>query len=451
MKQIILTFILLVGLVTVSVAQEKLWTVNDCMRYAVENSPRVRKQVYANDTYKAEYNSAVASFFPSASASVGGQYNFGRSVDPKTNTYNNTSTFNNGYGLSVSIPVFNGGQLVNQWRIAKVNRQLGMTNIQKEKDDLAMNTMQAFMNVVYYQGTVKLAAERLEESSRILYKTHRQEELGLKGKADVAQIEAQVAADDYNLTHQQNLYNSALLTLKDNMNYPSDLELGVDTLVADKSYLEISESVTEIYDYAADNNPTALQASLELKNYKMQRLMAKGRLLPSVSFSAGISTNYYEDLKSDNSAENYEAAPSFSSQFKNNRGEYFALNLSFPLFDGLNRITNLRRARNNVRIAQEQHTEVLRQLQTAIEQAVLDREGYAKETIQMDKKAKADELAYRVTLRKFEEGLMSPLDLQTSSNTLLLSKADLLQRKLMYLIKCRLVDYYKGQPLITRE
>lgn len=179
--------------------------------------------------------------------------------------------------------------------------------------------------------------------------------------------------------------------------------------------------------------------------------MAKGRLLPSVSFSAGISTNYYEDLKSDNSAENYEAAPSFSSQFKNNRGEYFALNLSFPLFDGLNRITNLRRARNNVRIAQEQHTEVLRQLQTAIEQAVLDREGYAKETIQMDKKAKADELAYRVTLRKFEEGLMSPLDLQTSSNTLLLSKADLLQRKLMYLIKCRLVDYYKGQPLITRE
>ena len=344
---------------------------------------------------------------------MGAQYSFGRSIDPETNVYNNTSTFNNGYGLSVSIPIFNGGQLINQWRMAKANRQLGMNDIQKEKDDLAINTMQAFMDVVYYQGTVKLAAEQLEENSRILYKTRRQEELGLKGKADVAQIEAQVAANDYNLTHQQNLLNTAILTLKQNMNFPSDMELDVDTMLLDKSYATMLESVEEIYDYASDNNPTALQAQLQLKSSKMQYLMAKGRMLPSISFSAGVSTNYYENLKGE------QAPAAFGSQFKNNRGEYISFNLSFPLFNGLDRLTNLRKARNNMRIAQEQQTEVLRQLQTAIEQAILDREGYAKETIQMEKKAQADEIAYQVTLRKFEEGLMSPIDLQTSANTLL--------------------------------
>ena len=325
--------------------------------------------------------------------------------------------------------------------MAKANRQLGMNDVQKEKDDLAINTMQAFMDVVYYQGTVKLAAEQLEENSRILYRTRRQEELGLKGKADVAQIEAQVAANDYNLTHQQNLLNTAILTLKQNMNFPSDMELDVDTMLLDKSYATMLESVEEIYDYASDNDPTALQAQLQLKSSKMQYLMAKGRMLPSISFSAGISTNYYENLKAE------QAPTAFGSQFKNNRGEYISFNLSFPLFNGLDRLTNLRKARNNMRIAQEQQTEVLRQLQTAIEQAILDREGYAKETIQMEKKAQADEIAYQVTLRKFEEGLMSPIDLQTSANTLLLSKADLLQRKLMYLLKCKLVDYYKGKPL----
>jgi len=442
MKQIIFTSILSFSLATVAMAQEKLWTMDECMHYAVENSPKVKKQAYTSDSYKAELNSAVASFFPSMSASVGAQYSFGRSIDPETNVYNNTSTFNNGYSLGVSIPIFNGGQLVNQWRMAKANRQLGMNDIQKAKDDLAINTMQAFMDVVYYQGTVKLAAEQLEENSRILYKTRRQEELGLKGKADVAQIEAQVAANDYNLTHQQNLLNTAMLTLKQNMNYPSDMELDVDTMLLDKSYATMLESIDEIYDYASENNPTALQAKLQLKSYKMQYLMAKGRLLPSISFSAGVSTNYYENLKAE------QAPASFGNQFKNNRGEYVSFNLSFPLFDGLSRLTNLRKARNNMRIAQEQQTEVLRQLQTAIEQAILDREGYAKETIQMDKKAKADEIAYQVTLRKFEEGLMSPIDLQTSANTLLLSKADLLQRKLMYLLKCKLVDYYKGKPLI---
>ena len=158
MKQIIVTSILSLSLATVTMAQEKRWTMDECMHYAVENSPKVKKQTHTSDSYKAELNSAVASFFPSMSASVGAQYSFGRSIDPETNVYNNTSTFNNGYGLSVSIPIFNGGQLINQWRMAKANRQLGMNDIQKEKDDLAINTMQAFMDVVYYQGTVKLAA-----------------------------------------------------------------------------------------------------------------------------------------------------------------------------------------------------------------------------------------------------------------------------------------------------
>lgn len=101
-----------------------------------------------------------------------------------------------------------------------------------------------------------------------------------------------------------------------------------------------------------------------------------------------------------------------------------------------------------MRIARETRTEVFRQLQTAVEQSVLDREGYAKEAIQMDKKVKSDELAYRVTLRKYE-GLMSTLDVQTSANTLLESKANLLQKRLMYLLKSKLVDYYKGKPLIN--
>lgn len=443
MKQILLTTVLSLSFATATVAQEKLWTLDECMRYAVENSPSVKKQVYTSDTYKAERNAAVASFFPAASAKVGAQYSFGRSIDPATNTYENTSTFNNNYGLDASIPIFTGGQLINQWLMAKSNRRMGVNDIQKAKDDLAMKTMQAYMDVVYYKGTIRMAAEKLEESNRTLYKTRRQEELGLKGKADVAQFEAQVAADDYKLTHQQNLFNTALLTLRECMNYPSDLELEVDTLLPDINYVPEVENVAEIFAYASGNNPTALQAEYQLTQSKYQYRIYKGKLLPSIYLNAGISTSYFENLKSDNAPEG------FKDQFKNNRGEYVSFSLSFPLFDGLSRLTNARRYRNNMRIARETRTEVFRQLQTAVEQSVLDREGYAKEAIQMDKKVKSDELAYRVTLRKYEEGLMSTLDVQTSANTLLESKANLLQKRLMYLLKSKLVDYYKGKPLIN--
>lgn len=443
MKQILLTTFFSLGIVTATVAQEKLWTLDECMRYAVENSPSVKKQVHTSDTYKAERNAAVASFFPAASANVGAQYNFGRSINPKDNTYATTSTFNNSYGLSASIPVFTGGQLINQWLLSKSNRRMGVNDIQKAKDDLALKTMQAYMDVVYYQGTIRMAAEKLEESNRTLYKTRRQEELGLKGMADVAQFEAQVAADDYSLTHQQNLYNTAVLSLKESMNFSFDQELEVDTLLPDLPFVPELESVAEIFAYASGSNPTALQADFQLQAKRYEYRIYKGQLLPSIYFNAGISTSYFEDLKTQ------EAVNSFKDQFNNNQGKYISFSLSFPLFDGLSRITNARRSRNNMRIAQETRTEVLRQLQTAVEQSVLDREGYAKEAIQMDKKVKSDDLAYRITFRKYEEGLMSSLEVQTSANTLLESKANLLQRRLMYLLKSKLVDYYKGKPLIN--
>ena len=422
MKKIAITTILILGLASAK-GQEPVWTLDACMRYAIDNSTTVKKQVYTADTYKAERNAAVASFFPAASASVGAQYNYGRSIDPETNTYKNTSTFNNSYGLDAQIPIFTGGQLINQWLMAKSNRRMGINDIQKAKDDLALKTMQAFMDVVYYQGTIRLAEEKLEESQRNLHKTRRQEELGLKSPADVAQFEAQVATDDYSLTRQRNLYNTAMLTLRDYMNFPADEPLAVDTVLPETLYSSEPENIAAIFDYAANANPTALQADFQWKQSKFQHRIAKGKLLPSIYLRAGIATNYFENLQAATTPD------AFGYQFKNNRGEYIAFSLSFPLFDGLSRITEVRRARNAMRIAEETKTEVLRQLRTAIEQSVLDREGYAKEAIQMEKKAQADALAYEVTLRKYEEGLMSSIDVQTSANTLLNSRAELLQRR----------------------
>ncbi len=431
---------------TVIQAQEadKKWTLDECMQYAVDNSPAVKKQRYSYNSYQADRDAAVASFFPSATARVGAQYNFGRSIDPETNTYNNTTVFSNSYNAYTEIPLFQGGQLINQVLKSYSNVKMGKNDIQKEKDDLALKTMQAYMDVLYYRQTRKMAAEKLQESSAVLYKTRRQEELGIKSRADVAQFEAQVAADDYTLTQQESLFNSSLLTLKQCMNYPSSQELEIDTVATSVIFeLQPADNPDAIFLYASQNNPTALQADFKLTESKYLYRIYKGRLLPSISFSAGVNTNYIENLKAGS------VVSSFSSQFKNNRGEYISFNLSFPLFNGLSRVTQARKYRNNLRIAEETKTEVLRQLQNAIEQSLLDRESYAKEAIRIERKVESDQLAYQITLRKYEEGLMSTLDVQTNANNLLSSRAELLQKRLMYYLKCRLIDYYKGKPLVN--
>lgn len=446
MNRKIVTSLLSLALFCGASAQNSgVWSLNDCMEYAVANSPKVKKQAYANANATQDYRAAVASLFPSVSGQVQLASNFGRSIDPETNTYSNTSNLSNAYQVSGNLPLFNAGVLINNIKVAKVSRLLGIRKQQQIEDELAMNTMQAYANVVYYSRTVVLAQEKLAESRRNLYKTERMEQLGLKGKADVAQIAAQAATDDADLTRQQNLYASALLTLKENMNYPPSGELQVDTAGWVTPLLAPAEDVGAIYRAAVETNPVAQQAGYNLQASRLNHKIARGRLFPSLSLNGGISTNYYDILSGGGKEKSY---PSFGKQFSNNRGEWVGVTLSIPLFDGLSRRANLNKARNNVRIAREEQVEIFRQLQNEIERAVQDRDGYAKEAVQMEKQVEANRTAYEVTLKKYEKGLLSALELQTSANNLTQAQANRVQAMLNYRIKSKLVAYYKGIPLI---
>ena len=149
-------------------AQSSLMNMNDCMAYAVEHSTSVGKKINALDDAKQDYNSSVASLFPSLSASVSGATNFGRSIDPETNSYTNVSTFSNSYGISGSMPLFAGLQGVNTVRAAKVARERGTHELQISRDEIAMQTMQAYIDLLYYIGTVKIAQQQLEDSRQML-------------------------------------------------------------------------------------------------------------------------------------------------------------------------------------------------------------------------------------------------------------------------------------------
>ena len=255
-KTWILSGWLCVAFVGARAQEAKTWTMDDCMRYAAENSLKVRAERHQDDTYRAEYRAAIADFFPSVGMRIGGQLNYGRSIDPQTNTYNNVSTFNNSYQAYASLPLFDGGQLVNRAKAAAINRQLGAHEVRRVQNEAALAVMEAFSNAVYYGGTLRLAIEKLDESRQTLHKTRRMEDLGLKGAADVAQVEAIVAADDYNLIHQQNLYDAAVRTLKEAMNYPSEDALMMDTSVTVWRGNTASLSAEEIFSRAVTDNPT---------------------------------------------------------------------------------------------------------------------------------------------------------------------------------------------------
>ena len=223
--------LIVAGLIVVqasSLKAQEAWSEDRCMKYAVEHNRTVKQRMYEVDNYKIDRLNAIGNFLPGINASSSVEYNWGRSVDPETNTYNNVSTFGNSYSLQMSLTVFNGGSIVNNLRRAKAAQLMGKAALQEERDNTALETFQAYIDALYYYGSVRLAKKKVAESDSLLRKTRRQEELGLKGMADVAQIAAQLATDDYTLTNQTNLYESAMLTLKQQMNYHTVSLLYID-------------------------------------------------------------------------------------------------------------------------------------------------------------------------------------------------------------------------------
>ena len=441
--------ILIGWLVWAAGASAQSWSLDDCMKYAVEHATEVKREVVNARQRKQDYQHAVAGFLPTVTGGVQGQYAWGRNIDPETNTYNNVTTFNNYYQLYAELNVFDGFATINALKQAKLSRDYSATAMQKIQDDRAIDVMQKYVDAAYAEASIRIASEKLNESKRMLAKMKRLYELGEKGRPDVVQMESQVAEDEYNLTHQENVAKQSLLALKSAMNFPVDEELKI--LIKEEQNLKLTSDNKEvpgfgvnyetIYQGFQNTSPDLKSAEYEVERARYDYKIAKGRLLPSLSLGGGISTNYYKNLSQKGQ---YDG---FASQFRNNQGEYLALTLSIPIYNS-DRWHSVKKARNDWQLAQVNLEETRRKLHDQIAQAVMDAEGYAKELHQMQKKVVSDSLAYHMSSRKFEEGMLSTFDLHTAAQTLLESRIKELQMQMLLIIKQRLVAYYQGENLI---
>jgi outer membrane protein len=416
-------------------AQDAALTAADCMRYAVEHNHDIRINELTQDSRRAERTAAIGAFLPAISGSIGAQYNFGRAIDPETNTYTNVSTFYNGYSVQASLPIFDGFQRINQLRAAKASVLMGNSLLRARQDELALQVYEAFCNALYYQGTVRMAEEKRRQSEMTLHQTRVMAEVGQKSEADVAQMEAQLAADDYEITRQQNELSTALLSLKQLMNYPES-----DTLMITQRNANAQSAPDDVITLEL---PALAAAAQNVVVARRNLGIARGALSPSLSISGGISTSFNKMLHNETTG--------FRDQLSNNRGEYVYASVSIPIFNRLQTITSIRKQRNNLRIAEEELAQKRDELTKLQLQAENDCEGYRKQTLQMLRKVEADSIAARLTTRKYEEGLSSAIDVQTSTATLLESRARLLQCQLMLALKQKLVNYYKGYALWTER
>ena len=419
----------------------------DCMQYAVEHSTKVRVQdAYNRDAQIDRRDAILATFTPQVSGNTYAYYNFGRSIDPETNTYSTVTSFHNGYSLSGGIDLFNGFQAVNNMKITKTAQLMGKTKSQQIEDQICLATMEAYCNVLYYTELEKALVSQVETAQKAVQLAERQEKLGQKSHADVVQVQSDLAERQYQLTLCKNRLNDALLTLKDVMFWPIDEPLKIDeTMAVEPPYYDGSMitnntgDILQMVEFAKTNLPSVLLAEGTMLNAKRSLKTARWQLAPTLSLYGGWSTNYftYPGLSG------YVATP-FEEQFKNNRGEYIQLSLSIPIFNRLSRHSNIAKKKNDYDRAVSDYEQTLQTIEIEVRKAMADCEGTADAMRQAETRVQLQEEAFTLNAKRFEQGLISSIEYQTASNNYLSAVAEEMNAKMQHFIKKSVVLYYKG-------
>ncbi len=431
------------SIVTMVHAQEKM-TLRQCMEVAVTNSSKMKLQEIEVDDARAMRRQAVLStFLPHVSAGTNANFNFGRTVDPETNTYQSVTSFNNVYSLGGQIMLFDGFSAVNNMKITKTSLRMGITREEQLREEICLATMEAFYNVVFAEELVDVLESFVETARKNLELGSRQQELGQKGHADVVQFEAELADREFELVNARNQRDKDLLTLKDMMLWPVDEELEIDTRVdAETQPLEVSYG--ELVEEAHRNLPAIILAEGRKTNALRSLRTARWSSLPSLMLSGGWSTNYF-------SFDNGTRTPDFATQFKDNRGEYVMLNMSIPIFGGFSRRTKIARARHELRRAEIEYDQTLHDVDREVTRAIQEHEGARAALTQAEKRSLVQEEAYRLNKSKLERGLISPLEFQTASNQYLKARAERMDALLKYRLKQSVVRYYHGESYLDQN
>ena len=393
-------------------------TLRDCVRYALSHSAEVRVlQADLGDAQLARRNAILNAFTPEIDANTYAYSNFGRSIDPETNIYSNTTSFHNGYSLSAGITLFNGFRAINNMKITKIAEATGVTRIQQTEDKITLATIEAYCNVLYFTELSRTVQAQMETAETALRLAQRQKDLGQKSQADVLQMEAELSDRKYKYIVCENQLQNAYITLKDIMLFPTEQSFSVTDVEADTM---LSDAVhTMEVSRAADRLPAVIIAENERQTARLALKTARWQLLPSLSLNGGWSSTYFTYP----GRTDYVTAP-YGQQIANNGGEYVQLSLNIPIYNRLSRQTEIARRRNDCDRAEARYAQARQIVEAEIHRALADRDGAA------------------AALRQAEQH--AALQQQLVADNHLNATAELLNAKLQLFLKTWVVRYYAG-------
>jgi outer membrane protein len=423
-----------------TVQAQKAWTLEQCIKYALENNLEQHSIQLDEQTSRIDVAQAKLNLLPSVSASVTAEENYGRSTDPSTNDVINIRYFENYEQLYSSMMLFQGFMQLNKIGYRKFLLDAARWKTVNNQDQLAFDILTSYYDVVYYQGVIAISKEQLNLSEFNLRKTEIQIETGLKAKTDLAEMQATYEQEKLNLIQAENRLEKSRLELSRQLGLPAGEFIEIAENNGKPVAMDnLSLSADSLFFLFNQLSPSLKMAQAQLGAAQKNVAVSRGAYYPSLSIGASVYSGYY-----DTNVDADGHVISFRDQLKENKNQYIAASLSIPVFNRAETRNNVRKARLAKEKAQIELDNERQMLYYELANNVHELKALYRECVQTQKQVAANEQAYNVAQRKYDEGLIDVIEMLSVKGRLSQSKSDLLSAELKCRIKDKTIDFYKG-------
>jgi len=478
MKQPFICFTVVLLFCFSASAQNK-WNLQECVQYAIDHNISVKQADVQARITALQLKLNKAGQYPNVSLSSNAGYNFGRSINPATNAFDNQSIFFSGFQMQSGVNLFNWFSQRHAIEASKLDQQAADAATDKARNDIALNVAVAYLQALLAYEQIEVSNIQLEQSRFQLQNIRKQVEAGVLPELNAAELEAQLARDSAayivaNGTYQQNLVQlKALLNL--DMATPFDIEKPNVEAIPVEPLAALQPQV--VYQMALKNLPQQRVNQFRYQSAQKNIQVARANMYPTLSAFANIGSRYsslFPDQQNitvtptgkfdtlgfvEVTPGNVQPAvrPSFSTVVPNtpfgrqlfdiNLSQAVGINLSIPIFNNRQLRTNWDRAKLNaesIKLQLDQDNLTLQQdIYTAYNDAVNAMQRYNA----AQKAAEASEKAFNFSQRRYDVGLLQTIELITNQNNLYRTRLDALSARYEYVFRMKLLEFYKGQGL----
>lgn len=445
MRQRVVYFAMALAATSSVYAQDaKKWTLDGCISYALEQNIQLQQNKISLEESAVDVKSAKAALFPSLSFSSGHNVT-NRPYQEQSNTVSGTeiitsdskTTYNGNYGLNAQWTLWNGNKRLNTIKQRKTSQQIAGLTVAETENSLQEQIAQVFIQILYADESVKINENTLQVSQATYERGIELFKEGSISKADLAQLEAQVSSDKYQLVTSESSLRDYKLQLKQllELDGTEEMDLALPAL-ADEHVLQPLPSQTDVYQQALTSRPEIQSGKLSIENSKLDIAVAKAGYFPTISLSA--STGSMTNSASDNS---------WGSQMKYGWNNMIGVNISIPIFDNRQNKSAVQKARLQFDSNQLDLINKQKELYKNIESLWLDATNAQQQYAAAESKLKSSQASYEMVSEQFNLGMKNTVELLAEKNNLLNAQQQRIQAKYMVILDRTLLNFYAGHDI----